>query len=397
MKEEIFQVAFEGFPGEVSPIPVVMSETNVPLNAGAYAVNATTTAQFYPVNHYNNTNGVHGFMFERANNFIDLLYGREAYVVGGDNQKFGADRLVDGTSIQSKAKDIYGTLKSLFDAYHDFGYKNPDDSPMKIEVPKDQVERIKDLLRKKIAKGCTGIKVSEVDSVVIPGHYTYKEVIEMCQAGTYKGFVYDINTGLIPACGLGILAFWTEALSDAGKKPITELPWKNAFCQSSKESLEMLVTHVTTSQLDRTGIGAIFVGMKDFLPRHAPGTTSTALKLNKAIPRKSMGMGVAWMGYATMTAVEVARGDMSYDDYCDALMRATVSLRAASIGLKVGGVATALIPGVGPLIGGVMGIIGSMIASNLAGFLMGQLYKYGHIKASKLNKKDKADVSKTSQ
>ena len=41
-------------------------------------MNATTTAHFYPVNHYNNTNGVHGFMFERANNFIDLLYGREA-------------------------------------------------------------------------------------------------------------------------------------------------------------------------------------------------------------------------------------------------------------------------------------------------------------------------------
>ena len=180
-------------------------------------------------------------------------------------------------------------------------------------------------------------------------------------------------------------------LSNAGENPVTELPWKNAFCRSTKESLEMLVTHVTTSQLDRTGIAAIFAGMKDFLPRH--NTRTTALRLNKAIPCKSMGMEVAWMGYATMTAVEVARGVMSYDDYCDALMKATVSLRAGSIGLKVGGVAAALVPGVGPLLAGVIGIIGSMIASDLGGFLVGRLYEYGQKKASKSSKKEEADVS----
>lgn len=44
----------------------------------------------------------HGFAAERANNLYDNLTGHDAKIVGDDNVKNGADRMVDGIFIQSK-------------------------------------------------------------------------------------------------------------------------------------------------------------------------------------------------------------------------------------------------------------------------------------------------------
>lgn len=44
----------------------------------------------------------HGFAAERANTLYDKFTGHDAKVVGDDNAKNGADRIVDGVYIQSK-------------------------------------------------------------------------------------------------------------------------------------------------------------------------------------------------------------------------------------------------------------------------------------------------------
>ena len=44
----------------------------------------------------------HGFAAERANNLYDKFTGHDAKIVGDDNAKNGADRIVDGVCIQSK-------------------------------------------------------------------------------------------------------------------------------------------------------------------------------------------------------------------------------------------------------------------------------------------------------
>ena len=44
----------------------------------------------------------HGFAAERANHLKDTLTGKDAKIIGGDNTKNGADRLVDGVNIQTK-------------------------------------------------------------------------------------------------------------------------------------------------------------------------------------------------------------------------------------------------------------------------------------------------------
>jgi hypothetical protein len=49
-----------------------------------------------------NTPRGHGFAAERANHIYDKLSGKDAKIVGDDNAKFGADRVVDGINNQSK-------------------------------------------------------------------------------------------------------------------------------------------------------------------------------------------------------------------------------------------------------------------------------------------------------
>lgn len=44
----------------------------------------------------------HGFAGEKANHLKDVLSGKDAQIVGGNNAKNGADRLVDGIYIQTK-------------------------------------------------------------------------------------------------------------------------------------------------------------------------------------------------------------------------------------------------------------------------------------------------------
>lgn len=44
----------------------------------------------------------HGYAAEQANNLYDILTGKDAKIVGGDNAKDGPDRMVNGVNIQTK-------------------------------------------------------------------------------------------------------------------------------------------------------------------------------------------------------------------------------------------------------------------------------------------------------
>ena len=55
----------------------------------------------YEMNKFQSRQG-HGFAAERAEHINDLYHGNEAKILGDDNIKDGADRLVNGAEIQSK-------------------------------------------------------------------------------------------------------------------------------------------------------------------------------------------------------------------------------------------------------------------------------------------------------
>ena len=56
---------------------------------------------FYNHDRYATPRG-HGFAAEDANHLYDFLHGKKAQLVGSDNAKNGADRIVDGQYIQTK-------------------------------------------------------------------------------------------------------------------------------------------------------------------------------------------------------------------------------------------------------------------------------------------------------
>lgn len=71
---------------------------------------------------------------------IDKLSGKNASVIGRTNVKNSADRLVNGTQIQTKhCQSGKKCINSCFDQNTGiFRYFNPDGTPMQIEVPSDK-------------------------------------------------------------------------------------------------------------------------------------------------------------------------------------------------------------------------------------------------------------------
>lgn len=84
----------------------------------------------------------HGFAAERANHLYDRLAGRDSRIIGGDNAKDGADRLLDSIYIQTKYhQNASATLSNCFENGK-FRYYTDTGQPMQIEVPADQYDAI---------------------------------------------------------------------------------------------------------------------------------------------------------------------------------------------------------------------------------------------------------------
>ena len=95
----------------------------------------------------------HGFVAEDANTLIDKLMGRKASVVGDNNAKNGADRIVDGISIQTKYYTTgKGAINACFDKDGKFRYLI-NGKPMQIEVPKDKYDEAVQTMAEKIRQG----------------------------------------------------------------------------------------------------------------------------------------------------------------------------------------------------------------------------------------------------
>ena len=95
----------------------------------------------------------HGFAAERANTLYDKYTGHKTQIVGDDNAKNGADRILDGVQIQSKyCKTGSKCISECFENGK-FRYYNPDGSPMQIEVPSDKYDSSIAVMRERIKRG----------------------------------------------------------------------------------------------------------------------------------------------------------------------------------------------------------------------------------------------------
>ncbi len=139
------------------------------------------------------TKGGHGFAAEDANAFGDTLRFRNVEITGTTNEINGPDRIVDGTTIQTKYfQTSDATINAAFDETTGlYRYQG-----QMLEVPADQYDECVELFQRKIAQGkVPGVSdPNEARNIVRKGYVTYKQARNIARAGNVDSLLFDVQT-----------------------------------------------------------------------------------------------------------------------------------------------------------------------------------------------------------
>ena len=218
--------------------------------------------------HVNSTSG-HGEMAEEAITYLDKLFGMDAKVVGRDNAKDGADRLVNGVHIQTKYyNSATGSLEACFAPNKgNYRYINPDGTPMQLEVPKDQYEKVLSGFKNKIKNGqVPGVTdPNEAENIVRRGRLTYKQAVNLTKPGTIESLAYDAATGVVTcSCAFGVSFVATMFLTWINTKDIGESIYAGAAAGIQVFGISF-VQHMIVSQISRTGLASTLMKPSQFI------------------------------------------------------------------------------------------------------------------------------------
>lgn len=235
----------------------------------AAAVQSAQTAIFVEQKSIQNTSAGHGEMVEEAINRLDRLHGLDAKILGRNNAKNGADRMIgDNLFIQTKYyNSATGTLASSFSATTgEYRYYN-DGIPMQLEVPKDQYQRVLKGFEKKIIAGkVPGVTdPKEAGNIVREGRLTYRQAVNLTKPGTIESLTYDALSGAVICTSAFGITFVTTAF----------LTWRNSgdFNQAIKAGASAglqvfgitFLQHLLVSQVARTGLAKSLIGPSQFI------------------------------------------------------------------------------------------------------------------------------------
>lgn len=165
------------------------------------------------LNRFNSQQG-HGFAAEQGNDLWDRMIGNDAQILGDDNAKNGADRLVNGKLIQTKyCQNARASIDAGF-KNGQYRYLDTKGNPMQLEVPSDQYEEAVKIMAKKIEDGkvpnCNN--PSKAKDLVRKGNITLEQAINLAKAGTIESLAFDaINGAVIGTSAAGISAIITFA------------------------------------------------------------------------------------------------------------------------------------------------------------------------------------------
>ena len=341
----------------------------------------------------------HGFAAEDANALHDTLRGKSVNKVGTDNAPDGADRIVNGVSIQVKyCKTPEDTYRAFFDSKD--GTLRYDD--MTWEVPKGQGDAVKAKLREDIRQGKIhakdGTTITDpnmADEMVREGNVTYEQAKNIAKAGNIDSIKFDIaNSAITCSCVFGISFCVSLAFALWDGKSVKDSV-KDGLSSALTAGLETMVISVASQQLLRTKL----IGH---------GTKIAARYLTRAVWKSGIGKsaiqhlasalaGKTLTGAAAMNVVSktlrsnvvtsvISTAVITAPDFYRAAFAGSISWKQFSKNLAVnvssvaggaagwfGGVATgatlgSVVPVVGTAIGGVIGgVIGAFGGGALAG------------------------------
>lgn len=326
----------------------------------------------------------HGFAAERANTLFDKLTGHDAHIVGDDNAKNGADRMVDGVFIQSKyCRTGAACVDECFDTDGTFRYMH-DGKPMQIEVPSDKWDAAVEAMQEKIKNGqVPGVTdPNEAKNIVRKGHFTYEQAKNIAKAGTVESITYDaVNGAIIATSAFGITAVITLATSLWNGEDFDK-SLKLATYSGLKVGGTAFAATVIASQLSKAGLNSALVGSSEAFVAFM-GPKASAVLINafrsgsniygaaamksaaKLLRGNVITAGVTVVVLSTFDIANIFRGRISGKQLFKNLTSTTTTV-AGGTGGWLGGAAigSAILPGAGTIIGG---LIGSVAAGAVAG------------------------------
>ena len=330
----------------------------------------------------------HGFAAEDANNFADLLSGRDADVIGKSNDRRGPDRKVNGVFVQSKyCQTPSETMNSAFEP-HGGKYRYKDQV---LEVPKDQYDECVKMMEQRIREGRVDGYPDSADAkkLVQKGSVTYQQARNIARAGNIDSVSYDLTTGAVGAgCTFGLSFMITYAQGCWQGRDHTDA-FKAALQDALNSGLMTLVVHVASAQLLRTKAAALGTvatrqGVRT-IARTAPGRKIIEA-IARATARKALYGGAAINHVSKLLRSNVVTGAATVIVSCTPdfyraafdgssswqqfIKNSIVNLSGVAGG--VGGwfagsaVGNAILPGAGAAIGAIAGALGGGAISSQA-------------------------------
>ena len=345
----------------------------------------------------------HGFAAERGNNLIDVYHGKNASVVGDDNIKNGADRLIinrDGTKLWIQDKYYQTASESINACFDDTGmfrYYDADGKPMQIEVPADQYDDAVLKMQKKIAQGkIKGVTdPDDAQYLVKKGNLTYKQAVNITKAGNIDSLKYDAQNGIITATvavGIAFMLDYAVALVN-GYDGLEAL--EMAAMTGLKTGSVVFCTYVISSQLTKSGLSNALTPTSVAVTRALGKDVAKSILETNGIQTAGMSTGrqtlqaaniiknqaiiatVTVIVLSTGDVIEVFQGRISKEQMLSNIAVTIVSVGGGILGSYAGGaLGTAIAPGIGTTVGQIVGgTIGGVGAGLGADYIAKLLYE----------------------
>ncbi len=378
--------------------------TNIIGETGGYLAGSIKTVnQMETERLFSNPTG-HGFAAEQGNNLIDILHGKNATVVGGDNAKNGADRKIinrDGsiTWIQDK---YYSTASKSVGAAFDnetgnYRYFDADNKPMQLEVPADQYEKAVEAMEKKIKEGkVPGVSdTAEAKNLVRKGNITYEQAKNIAKAGTVDSLKYDAANGAVTAaCAFGISFALDFAVCKLNGYD-TETALKDSTINGIKTGSVVFASYVISSQIVKTGATSALAPTTDAIANQLGEKTCQAIidtfgvtvsgatkesivkQASKLLQNTIVSDAVIVVVLSADDVYNLFAGRISTEQLLTNLTVTVASVGGATVGSVAGAAAgTAIAPGVGTAVGKVAGgIVGGTVAGIGSNWIAGKVYE----------------------
>lgn len=345
----------------------------------------------------------HGFAAERGNNLIDRIKGNNARVVGDNNVKNGADRIISrgGKTIYIQTKYCQTASASVGACFENgtYRYLDPNGKPMQVEVPRDQYADAVTEMRNRIKAGeVPGVTdPNEAENLVRKSNLTYKQAVNLAKPGTVESLTYDAANGTVAAAG----AFGISTLLNYAVLRLNGIDRKDAAKTSAIEGVRtgagVFATAVIAGQLSKTGVMNVFKPSTEALTRAlgedfskallkafgqeviAQEGESVALSATKQaaelLRSEALVAVVTLIVFSVPDGIDLFRGRISKKQFVKNFAVSAVAVAAGIAGYGVGGfVSSLVVPGVGTVPGAIVGSIllgtgGAFLADKIADYI----------------------------